>query len=82
MVTIHIKLVCRQKGVAQVAKLGVRFMAQRPFNLECHKLERMIPYSGKIWQAMYLEKWPILPFGEFYIWRIAHNYDVIVGLIV
>ena len=29
-----------------------------------------------------LAKCPILAFGVFYIWRIAHNYDAIVGLIV
>ena len=29
-----------------------------------------------------MAKCPILAFGKFYIWRIAHNYDAIVGLIV
>ena len=30
-----------------------------------------IPYKGKIWQAKYLAKCPILAFGEFYIWQVA-----------
>ena len=30
-----------------------------------------IPYSGKIWLAIYLATARFLAFGEFYIWRIA-----------
>ena len=27
--------------------------------------ERLLPYSGKLWRAIYLAKCPILAFGEF-----------------
>ena len=38
-------------------------------------LRRLLSYSRKIWQAIYLAKCPILAFGEFYTWQIA-NYIV------
>lgn len=69
-------------------KLGLRMHyaclpTDRQYKGTCTYVYTGIPYSVKIWQAIYWVKCPILAYDEFSIWWIVgHNYDATVGLIV